>query len=326
MKRFAVLIAVLVLAGLLPLLMPTDFFRHLLVMSVIFAMLALGYNAQFGYAGLFNMGHAAFFGIGAYASAIMATRFGWPFVAGLSLGATVSGLVAAALGSLTLRTRGPHFAMMTLGLGQVLYLIFANAVELTRGPLGISGIPAPEIEFFGYAVRFDNELSFYYVALLSLVIAYLIFDAILNSRLGSAWRCVRDNEDLAAALGVNPSWAKMSAFIFGSILAAVAGSLYAHYIRLVTPELLSVQYLVMVLIMVVVGGRGTFFGPVLGAVLFTMIPEGLRFTESMRMAIFGLLLLIFVLFLPEGIGSYLSRTGAQITRKWRRSGAYENTR
>jgi branched-chain amino acid transport system permease protein len=132
---------------------------------------------------------------------------------------------------------------------------------------------------------------------------------------------VRENEDLASALGVDPRTAKISAFVFGSLLASAAGALYAHYIHLVTPEMLSVHYVVVVLIMVVVGGQGTFYGPLLGAVLFTIVPEGLRFTENFRMAIFGLLLLVFILFLPEGLGPMVSRAGKRLGLLRGRGGA-----
>lgn len=277
-------------------------------MCVIFSMMALGYNAQFGYTGLFNLGHSAFFGIGAYASAILTTA-GLPYLAGLVVGLLVSGVVALAMGLLTLRSRGPQFAMMTLGLGQVLYLVAMNWVEVTRGPLGISGVPTPDL--FGF-LSFGDEITYYYLALAHLVAGYLIFRAILNSRVGSAWQCVRENEALASALGVDPRSAKVSAFVFGSMLASVAGTLYAHYIHLVTPDMLAIHYVVVVLIMVVVGGQGTFYGPVLGAILFTIIPEGLRFTENLRMAVFGMLLLVFVLFLPEGLGPSLARAGERL--------------
>jgi branched-chain amino acid transport system permease protein len=306
--------SVLVLAGLailvMPFLMPGEFFQHLLVMSVIFSLFSLGYNAQFGYAGLFNLGHSAFFGLGAYASAILTTGPGLPYVVGLAVGLVLSAMIALGMGLLTLRTRGPQFAMMTLGLGQVLYLVAINWVDLTRGPLGISGVPSPALP--GGLLTFDHEVSFYYLALAHLLIAYLMLRAILNSRVGSAWLCVRENEDLASALGVDPRTAKIGAFVFGSLLASAAGTLYAHYIHLVTPEMLSVHYVVIVLIMVVVGGQGTFYGPVLGAVLFTIVPEGLRFTQNLRMAIFGLLLLVFVLFLPGGLGPMFTRAGKRL--------------
>jgi branched-chain amino acid transport system permease protein len=307
--------SVLVVAGLavlvVPFIMPGEFFQHLLVMSVIFSLLALGYNAQFGYAGLFNLGHSAFFGLGAYTSAILTTGHDVPYLAGLLAGLALSALIAFAMGLLTLRTRGPQFAMMTLGLGQVFYLVAVNWVDMTRGPLGITGIPSPHGP--GGFVAFDNEISFYYLALSHLLVGYLTLRAILSSRMGSAWHCVRENEDLASALGVDPRRAKVGAFVFGSLLASAAGTLYAHYIHLVTPEMFSVHYVIVVLIMVVVGGQGTFYGPILGAVLFTIVPEGLRFTEGLRMAVFGLLLLVFVLFLPGGLGPMLKRMGKRLS-------------
>lgn len=307
MKRMAVWLAAAVALGVLPLLMPTVYFRHLLVMALIFAVYALGYNVQFGYAGLFNLGPSAFLGVGAYVSAIGATRYHWSFWTSIVAGAAVATVLAVALGTLTLRTRGPHFAMMTLGLGQVLYLLVTNTVDLTRGPLGISGIPSPTLHLLGSSFSFNNELRYYYLALAFLVVMYVLLEAALRSRAGSAWHCVRENENLAAALGISPFPAKLAAFTCGSVMSAVAGSLYAHYIHLVTPELLSVPYVVTVLIMVVVGGQGTFLGPVLGSVLFIMIPEGLRVAQNLRMAAFGLLLLVFIMFLPEGLTPFLTR-------------------
>jgi branched-chain amino acid transport system permease protein len=298
---------VLVLVSLAaPALISSAFIQHLLVMSLIFTLFALGYNVQFGYSGLFNLGHAAFFGIGGYSSAYFATSYGLPYVAGLFIGLVISASIALAMGLLTLRTRGPQFAMMTLGLGQVLFLVAMNWAEVTRGPLGITGIPSPTLELGSFRLAFDDEVSYYYFALIHLIAVFLLLRAFLNSRLGSSWLCVRENEDLAAALGVDPRRAKITAFVFGSLVASVAGSLYAHYIHLVTPGMLSVHYMVIVLIMVVVGGQGTFYGPVLGALLFTVVPEALRFTDNMRMAVFGLLLLVFVLFLPNGLSPMIS--------------------
>ena len=313
MKGGIVTVLLVLGALLLPALVASDFIQHLLVMSLIFSLLSLGYNVQFGYCGLFNLGHAAFFGIGGYASAYFATAHGIPYLGGLAIGLALSATIALAMGLLTLRTRGPQFAMMTLGLGQVLFLVAMNWADITRGPLGISGIPAPRLDVGSFSLAFDDERSYYYFALFHLIVVFLILHAFLASRVGSSWFCVRENEDLAAALGVDPRTAKISAFVFGSLVASVAGSLYAHYIHLVTPGMLSVHYMVIVLIMVVVGGQGTFYGPVLGAVLFTVVPEALRFTDNMRMAAFGLLLLMFVLFLPNGlspvIAGYARRLG-----------------
>jgi len=295
----------------LPAVIASDFIQHLLVMSLIFSLFSLGYNVQFGYSGLFNLGHAAFFGIGGYASAYFSTTYAMPYLVGLSIGLAITAVIALAMGFLTLRTRGPQFAMMTLGMGQVLFLVAMNWVDVTRGPLGISGIPSPTIELGSLRIAFDDERSYYYFALAHLVAVFLLLRAFLNSRVGSSWLCVRENEDLAAALGVDAKTAKISAFVFGSLVASIAGSLYAHYIHLVTPGMLSMHYMVIVLIMVVVGGQGTFYGPVLGAVLFTVVPELLRFTDNMRMAAFGLLLLVFVLFLPNGLSPMIAGLAKQ---------------
>jgi len=315
MRQTLGLVLLAVAAALLPAVMPSEFFRHLLVMTVIFGLFSVGYNAQFGYAGLLNLGHAAFFGIGGYVSAIATLNYGLSVWAGFALGILISAVLAFLVGLLSLRMRGAQFAMMTLGLGQLIYLFVINSIDLTRGPLGISGIPAPVIDLFGWRVVFDNERNYIVLALAFLLAACLALRAILNSRLGSAWQCVRENEDLAAALGINAGTARITAFVFGSVLAAMAGGLYAHYIRLVTPELLSVHYTVMALIVVVIGGQGSFFGPILGAVLFTIVPEALRFTADMRMAVFGLLLLGFVMFLPDGLAPYVRDLGRRLTKR-----------
>lgn len=309
MRQITGLFALAAVAAVLSLFLPSEFFRHLVVMTVIFGLFAAGYNAQFGYAGLLNLGHAAFFGLGGYVSAIATLNWGLSVWLGFMLGIVIAAVLALLVGLLSLRMRGAQFAMMTLGLGQLFYLFVINSVDLTRGPLGISGIPVPVIELGSLRLAFDDERSYIFLALGFLLLACLALRAILNSRLGSAWQCVRENEDLAAALGINAGVARITAFIFGSVLAAAAGGLYAHYIRLVTPELLSVHYTVMALIVVVIGGQGNFFGPLLGAVLFTIVPEALRFTADMRMAVFGLLLLGFVLFLPDGLAPFVRDLG-----------------
>lgn len=314
MKQINGLLLLAVAAAILSLFLPSEFFRHLVVMTVIFGLFAAGYNAQFGYAGLLNLGHAAFFGLGAYVSAISTLHWGWSVWLGFVLGMLVAAILALLVGLLSLRMRGAQFAMMTLGLGQLCYLFVINSVDLTRGPLGISGVPVPVMELGGLRIAFDDERSYIFLALAFLLVACLALRAILNSRLGSAWQCVRENEDLAASLGINAGVARITAFIFGSVLAAAAGGLYAHYIRLVTPELLSVHYTVMALIVVVIGGQGSFFGPLIGAVMFTIVPEALRFTADMRMALFGLLLLGFVLFLPDGLAPSIRDLGRRLRR------------
>ncbi|MFH1752410.1 MAG: branched-chain amino acid ABC transporter permease [archaeon] len=280
------------------------YFLHLMIIACIYIILTISLNLSMGFTGLLNIGHAAFYGIGAYASALLALNFGLPFWIGLLVG----GLVAAFFGFLlafpTLRLRGDYLALATLGFGFVVEAVLKNWVDLTRGPLGLPGIPKPEL--FGFA--FDSLLSYFLLSLVFVVITYFVVSRIVHSPFGRVLKAVRDDEVAAASIGKNVFQFKALALIVSAFFAGIAGSLYAHYITFIDPTSFTVMESMLVISMVVVGGMASVRGSVLGAIVLVLLPEPLRFLNlpssmvgALRQLIYAFLLIILVLKRPQGI-------------------------
>ena len=325
MKRtLATLAAVALLA--LPFWLTSAYHLHVVIMAGIFTVLALSLNLLLGYTGQLSLGHAAFFGIGAYTSALLALRLQWPFWLGLPAGAALAGLSGWAIGRLALRVRGAYFVLVTISFAGVISLVSVNWMELTNGPLGLPGVPAPELA----GLSFRTKSAYYYLILAAAGGSYLLCARLVHSRLGRAFLALRENESLGESVGVDPTRTLVLAAVVSAAMAGVAGSLYAHYTRFVSPEVFLFSYTVTMVIMVVAGGKGTLAGPVVGAVLFTVLPEALR--EAMawqwQMFAYGILLVLLVFFLPRGIvGGGLGgplRDLPQETAGWRRQSRRSN--
>ena len=282
-----------------PLWLPSPYHLHVLIMAGIFAILALSLNLLLGYAGLLSLGHAAFFGIGAYASALLALRLAWPFAAGFVAAVAVAGGSGYLTGRLAIRLRGAYFVLVTLSFAGVVSLVSVNWLALTNGPLGLPGVPAAEL--LGFA--FTTKRSAYYLVLVVAAGAYLLCARLVRSRIGRALVALRENEALAASVGVDGTRYLVLATALSAALAGAAGSLYAHYTRFVSPEVFLFSYTLTMVVMVVAGGKGTLAGPVIGAVVFTVLPEVLRELVAWRwqMLLYGAFLLLTVSLLPQGV-------------------------
>jgi branched-chain amino acid transport system permease protein len=283
-----------------------DFLLHLLVMAAIYTIFALSLNIQVGYTGLFNFGHAAFFGIGAYTSALL-TLHGVPFVVALAAALAVSGVCGLLLSLPSLRLAGDHFGIATLGFGEIIRMIFQNESWLTRGPLGLPGIPKPSI----FAYRFESLVQYLFLAVGVAVLSFLILRVIVDSPFGRALKAVRDDETAAMVLGKNVRSFKRRSFVIGCSLAGVAGVLWAHYTTFISPGDFTLLETILVLLMVVLGGKGTQAGPVAGALFLIFFQESLRFLRlpaewtrylaPLQQMIFGALLIILTIFRPQGL-------------------------
>ena len=282
-----------------PLWLPSPYHLHVLIMAGIFAILALSLNLLLGYAGLLSLGHAAFFGIGAYASALLALRLAWPFAAGFVAAVAVAGGSGYLTGRLAIRLRGAYFVLVTLSFAGVVSLVSVNWMDLTNGPLGLPGVPAAEL--LGFA--FTTKRSAYYLVLVVAAGAYLLCARLVRSRIGRALVALRENEALAASVGVDGTRYLVLATALSAALAGAAGSLYAHYTRFVSPEVFLFSYTLTMVVMVVAGGKGTLAGPVIGAVVFTVLPEVLRelVAWQWQMLLYGAFLLLTVSLLPQGV-------------------------
>jgi len=299
--RAGLLAAILLTA---PLWVWSPYYLHILIMAGIFTILALSLNLLLGYTGQLSLGHAAFFGIGAYTSALLVLRLGWSVWAGFAAAVVLAGLAGYGVGRVSLKLRGAYFVLVTISFAGVTYLVSLNWMDLTNGPLGLPGVPPPELAVPGLIqLSFRSKTAFYYLVLAVAAGAYFVCHRLVRSRIGRAFIALRENEALAESVGVDGTRYLVLAAVVSAALAGAAGSLYAHYTRFVSPEVFLFTYTVTMVIMVVAGGKGTLAGPVVGAVLFTVLPEALREVTSWQwqMILYGMLLILTVFFLPKGI-------------------------
>lgn len=273
-------------------------------LGAIFAILALGLNLTAGHLGLFDFGYVLYFGIGGYATALLTLRDGWPWAAAVVASVAVSVIAGLLVGIVVLRLRGPYFVIATFSFLTVAYYVAINWKEVTNGSLGLIGLPAPTLDLpvIGRVDGLDPGAALA-IALAGLLVAAVVVWRVVASSAGRAWHAIRDNEDLAASVGIDATRYAFLALAISAGLGGVGGSLYAGYVGIVTPEIFAFGHMVNVLLMVVIGGTGTFLGPLVGAFLVESIPEFLRVAESFRLPIFGLLLIAAILFAPRGIVS-----------------------
>jgi branched-chain amino acid transport system permease protein len=292
-----------------PMWLVSPYHLHVLIMAGIFTILALSLNLLLGYTGQLSLGHAAFFGIGAYTSALLTLKLDWSFWLALPSAAAAAGVAGWAIGRLALKLRGAYFVLVTISFAGVISLVSINWMELTNGPLGLPGVPAPELG--PWTLR--AKAAYYYLVLAGAALAYLVCHRLVHSRIGRALVALRENEALAESVGIDATRFLVLAAVISAALAGVGGSLYAHYTRFVSPEVFLFTYTVTMVIMVIAGGQGTLVGPVIGAILFTALPEALREAVAWQwqMLAYGVVLVGLVFFLPRGIVPSFER--------WRRS-------
>ncbi len=287
-----------VLLGL-PLLLGGGYVLHVFSVTYIFVVLAVGLDLVMGFAGQFSFAQGAFYGIGAYTAAILHRDFGTGFWLHLPAGMLVAGGFGLLLALPALRLSGHFLAIVTIAFQTIVYLILLQWTSFTGGPYGIMVPPAS---------GFASTESFYYLALGVAAATLLLAWALAGSRLGREWQSLRDDELLARAIGLNTTRAKLAAFVAAAALAGAAGVLIAHDVQGVSPDDFSIATSAAVIAMVLVGGRGTLVGPVLGAAFFTAMPEALRFTADYRLIIYGSLMIVMIVAMPEGVvGTMLRR-------------------
>ena len=300
-----ILIAVL---AVLPLVFRGGYFWHLLTMFCIFGILAYSLNISHGYGGQLPFGWAAFWGLGAYASALLALRLNWPFFLTALLAFCIAGIAALIIGLISFRLKGLYFGLVNMCFGLVAYMVCLNWVSFTRGPLALYDIPLPSLNLpYFPKLTFGYGLPFYYLVAAGLVIVFLISNRIVNSRIGRAIESTRDNPELSKSLGINVLKYNMLAFCIGAAMAGFAGMFYAYYFLTIDPEMFSMHYTVVAFAMVIIGGKGTMYGPLLGALFYISAPEALRAVGEVRMIIFGFAVVLFVLYLPGGIWPVIIR-------------------
>jgi branched-chain amino acid transport system permease protein len=288
---------VLALAILLPVAVRSPYVLHVAVLSGIYVVLTLSLNLITGFCGQFSLGHAGFYGIGAYTAALLAVHGGSPFVLNLAAAAVMAGLAGFLIGLPTLRLGGIYLAMATLGFGEIIHLVLLNWLAVTRGPLGIPAIPGPAL----LGVDLATPVRQYYVALALAILATVAVSRLVNSRFGEAIQAIREDEIAAEAMGVPTTRLKVLTFTVSAALAGVAGAFFAHYASFVSPASFTLVESILVLSLLVFGGMGSVEGSIAGAVLLTVAPEAFRFLAEYRMVIYGAILLGLILYRPQGL-------------------------
>jgi branched-chain amino acid transport system permease protein len=286
----------------IPFLLP-EYPLHLLNISGIWIILALSLGLLQGYVGEISMGHAAFYGIGAYTSALLTMQAGVSFWISLPLSALVTMCFGYLIGLVSLRLRGPYFAICTLGFGEILRLIFVNWREMSGGPDGITGIASPGaislpgVGTLTFTGKQANYLLIYALVLITLGVMFRL----VRSRPGRAFMAVREDPEYAESIGINVMKYKRLAFVVSTFFAGIGGCLYAHYEHFISPYSFTTGQSFDLVIMVIVGGMGTLMGPVIGAILLTFIPELLHSIKDYRMVIYGLMLMLVIIYMPHGL-------------------------
>ncbi|MGV1873154.1 MULTISPECIES: branched-chain amino acid ABC transporter permease [Agrobacterium] len=280
---------------------------HSLIIALIFMLPAHGLNLLVGYTGLLSLAQAAFFGIGAYVAGLLAVTYGTPFYINIAAAGLVTGAIALPLGIPALRLRATSFVMCTLGFVIIGQAIAKNWIAVTRGDMGLSGIPKPYFELGPLSFTVSGTTAFYYLALSVGALATLAVWAIVRSPAGRNMIAIRENETLAESVGI-PTWRyKLIVFMLSAVFAGVGGSLYAHYLTVVSPLTFQMYYSTTMLIIVLGGGAGTISGVVFGSLLFVGLTEALRITPELRMIAYGLCLLVLVFWFKKGCAPLINR-------------------
>lgn len=281
-----------------------NYLLHIIIFIEIYIIAGVSLNLISGYTGLVSIAHAAFYGVGAYITALLALHFQTPFLLNIALAIVGAVVIALVVSIPSLRLSDDYFIIATFAFQIIIYSVMNNWVSFTGGPLGLPGIPQPVI--FGWTV--DGHISFLILCGLLALLVYLFSRRIAVSPYGRALKAVREDEVLARALGKNTTRFKVSIFLVGSGLVAIAGSLYAVYITFIDPTSFTVEESIFMLSIVIVGGMGNLRGSVVGALLLVSIPEILRFlgmpnsiAANMRQILYGVLLVLFMMFRPRGI-------------------------
>jgi len=330
-KDYIALFIFAVFIAIVPLILDNDYYTGILVFTGLNCLTCIGLSLLMGYAGQISMGHAAFYGMGAYTSAILTVQCGWSPWTAMLTGIVIVMFTALVVGIPSLRLKGHYLAMATLGFGSIVHIVALAAIGLTGGPGGINGIPGFSI--MGFAL--DTDVRFYYFTWTVMLLGLFLALNLIHSRIGRGLRAIHGSEDAAASAGVNTAVYKIQIFVISAVYASVAGSLYASYVNFIEPDPFSVMHSVLLVTMVAVGGMHKIWGAVTGAVLLSVLPEilasseglfsllGIAYKTDYDMLIYGGILLSIMLFLPEGLLDGIFRGLRIIRGLFKRQGKQE---
>jgi branched-chain amino acid transport system permease protein len=322
MKLVATCLSIAALASV-PLWLRDPYLMNALITTGIFIIAAMSLNLLLGFTGQLSLGHVAFFGIGAYVSALTSLGFDvglfgdfhivhepWPPIAGFFLAIVIAGLCGYLVGRLSFRVRGAYFVIVTISFAEVVRLVALNWIELTQGPLALNNIPSIAIPLPGFGeLVMRTKLHNYYLVLTVAVVAYVLIARLVRSHFGRAMRGLMENETLAVSVGIDVTRTLTLAAVISAAIAGAAGSLYAHYIRIIDPEVFAFINTVTMVIMVISGGKGSFAGPIVGGLIFGLMPVFLRpiMAPEAQWIAYGGVLIVILFLLPRGIVPSLAR-------------------
>lgn len=285
-----------------------EYLIHLAILVSIYGILGLSLNLVVGFTGLLSVTQAAFYGVGAYATAILLTSTGMNFFLSLVIGMIITGLCSLAIGLVLSKFKDDYYALGSFGFNVIIYSIFLNWQGLTRGPLGIPGIARPSL--FGFT--FSSNLSFLVLSIILLALVYLVCHFVTSSSFGRVLKAIREDDEAVAVFGYHTLWYKLTIFVIAAMLASVAGSLFASYITFIDPSSFSLVESIFILAIIILGGLASNKGSVWGAVFLILLPEILRFVgfpddiaAQMRQVTYGVILILLMLYRPQGlVGEY----------------------
>lgn len=298
MKRKQYLGLYLIMAVLLvmPFVLPNSFYVDLVIRMAINAVIVLGLNLLIGFAGQISLGHAGFLGIGAYASAVLPTHLGWHPVLALLAGAAAAGVLAATVARPIFKLKGHYLAMATLGLGIIINIVIRTEAAWTGGP---DGMPVPAMSLAGFEISGDKH--WYWIVAMLLSVSVWASLNLIDSPFGRALRALHGSEVASKVVGVDVVRYKVAIFVLSAVFASIMGSVTAHYVGFVTPNLADFFHSIELVTMVVIGGMASVYGSVVGAVLLTALPQALASFEGWETVAFGTILMLCMIFLPKGL-------------------------
>lgn len=306
-NSFSIIFMILLLVSIPFLFKDNAYLLHICIMSGLYLIMALGLNIQLGSTGMVNFAFAAFFGVGAYVSALLTVNSHFSFWLGILAAIIISALFGLLIGSLTLKSTGFYYALVTMAF-QIIFHLLVNNLRFTGGSGGISNIPFPTIgghsfssslNIFGINLPF--QANYYYLVLAVVLFSLYLAKRLYNSRTGLVWNAIREDEIAAKCLGINVNKGKLEASAIGAIFGAMAGSIYAHYISFISPESFTFHFSVVLISIVILGGLDNILGVIIGALLLTIIPEKIRFFAEARMLFYGIIIIVVLVFKPHGL-------------------------
>ncbi len=328
--RYFAILALLVLLAAIPLIIKSNYYLSVLIIIGTYTLITVGLCLLMGYAGQVSLGHAAFFGIGAYASGILSTTFHVnPWLA-MILAALITAIIAYAIGAPILKLKEHYLALASLGFGIIIYFVFVQWGDLTGGPSGLVGIPLLNIGKF----EFNNDTRYYYLVWIMAVLGIVAANNLVHSRIGRALRAIHGSEVAAESMGVDTARMKVKIFMISAIYGSIAGSLYAHYVTFISPSPFGFKASVEFVLMAVVGGLTSVWGPLFGVTAVTVLTEFLRDIVphiipsaggEFEIIFFGIILIIIMVFLPEGLTAGLVSLVERVRQPRKTSDSQETT-